>query len=224
MMGLSSMRCSLLAGAMMLAYAVAVESQGPTFKLGRTPTERELHPADAAIGPDGKGLPPGRGTAKQGVITFSARGCSRCHGSTGTEGPGPRLVGSPGPRIVGGPGPRQGGGPGGNQGVERYPFAAMIWSYINQMMPLDLQQQVVKFGYIPGRLPPAGPTLSCCLIPDEVYGLTGYLLYRNGIIREDEVMDADSLPKVQMPNRDSYIPPPFIDTVWKPGMRQAHIR
>ena len=109
MMGLSSMRCSPLAVAMMLAYPVAAEAQGPTFKLGRTPTERELRPADAAIGPDGKGLPPGRGTAKEGAITFRARGCSRCHGSTGTEGPGPRLVGSPGPRLAGAPGPAKAG-------------------------------------------------------------------------------------------------------------------
>ena len=220
MMGLSSMRCSLLAVAMMLAYAVAAEAQGPTFKLGRTPTEQELRPADAAIGPDGKGLPPGRGTAKDGALTYSARGCAKCHGSTGTEGPGPRLVRGEG---GGRPGPGLGAPPSG-EGIASHPFATMIWSYINQMMPLDLQRQVVNFGYIPGRLPPRGPTGSCCLTPDEVYGLTGYLLYRNGIIREDEVMDADSLPKVQMPNRDSYIPPPFIDTVWKPGMRQAHIR
>jgi hypothetical protein len=101
----------------------------------------------------------------------------------------------------------------------------MIWSFINQMMPLDLQMQHAKLGFIPGRVPASGGILyePCCLKPDEVYALTAYLLYRNGIIREDEVMDAGSLPKVQMPNRDTYAPPPFLDTPWKRGLRQAEV-
>ena len=64
MMGSFSMRCSLIAVvfvALILVHGVAVEAQGPTFKLGTTPTEGELQPADAAIGPDGEGLPPGQG-------------------------------------------------------------------------------------------------------------------------------------------------------------------
>ena len=99
MMGSFSMRCSLIAVvfvALILVHGVAVEAQGPTFKLGTTPTEGELQPADAAIGPDGEGLPPGQGTAKEGTITYSARGCGKCHGSTGSEGPGPELVGPQG--------------------------------------------------------------------------------------------------------------------------------
>ena len=210
MKGTSSMRCSLLlAVALMLVHGVAVWAQGPTFKLGRTPTEGDLRPADAAIGPDGEGLPPGRGTAKEGATTFTARGCAKCHGSTGSEGPGPVLVG-----------PR-----GQNEGMARYPFATMVWSFINQMMPLDLQMQHAKLGFIPGRVPSSGGILyePCCLKPDEVYAVTAYLLYRNGVVREDEVMDANSLPKVQMPNRDTYAPPPFLDTMWKPGMRQAQV-
>ena len=209
MMGSFSMRCSLIAVALMLVHGVAVEAQGPTFKLGTTPTEGDLRPADAAIGPDGEGLPLGRGTAKEGALTYRARGCARCHGSTGTEGPGPELVGPQGE----------------NEGIASHPFATMIWSYINQMMPLDLQMQHAKLGFIGGRAPSLGGILyePCCLKPDEVYALTAYLLYRNGIVREDEVMDADSLPSVQMPARDAYLPPPFLDTMWKPGMRQAQV-
>ena len=57
------------------------------------------------------------------------------------------------------------------------------------------------------------------LTPDEVYRLTAYVLYRNDIIQEDDVMDAKSLPQVRMPKRDAYVPPPFSE--WKPGLRQA---
>lgn len=43
------------------------------------------------------------------------------------------------------------------------------------------------------------------LSDDEVYALTAYLLFLNGIIAEDEVMDAQTLAEVRMPNRDSFI-------------------
>ena len=56
-----------------------------------------------------------------------------------------------------------------------------------------------------------------------MYALTAYLLYRNGIVGEDEVMDAGNLADVQMPLRGAYLPPPFLDTPWKPGMRQAEV-
>jgi cytochrome c len=53
------------------------------------------------------------------------------------------------------------------------------------------------------------------LTSDEVYSLTAYLLYRNGITQEGDVMDAKSLPQVQMPGRDTHVPPPFSE--WKLG-------
>jgi cytochrome c len=212
MKGSLSMRASSrLVLALVLIYGAGVGAQMPTFKLGRTPTEAELRPADAAIGPDGEGLPAGRGTAKEGETTYRARGCSKCHGPTGTEGPGPVLVAR---ESV-------------NEGVARYPFAPMIWSWINQMMPLDLQMQHQKLGFIP-RFAAAGGTgilyEPCCMKPEEVYAVTAYLLYRNGIIREDEVMDANSLPKVQMPRRDAFAVLPFLDATWKPGMRHTKSR
>ncbi|HEY5622712.1 MAG TPA: cytochrome c, partial [Gammaproteobacteria bacterium] len=43
------------------------------------------------------------------------------------------------------------------------------------------------------------------LTDDEVYALTAYMLHVNGIIEEDEVMNAETLPRVQMPNRDGFI-------------------
>ena len=44
------------------------------------------------------------------------------------------------------------------------------------------------------------------LTADEVYSLTGFLLYRNDIVKEDAVMDRETLPKVQMPNRNGFVP------------------
>lgn len=76
--------------------------------------------------------------------------------------------------------------------IAYFPFAPMIWDYIRRAMPYDR----------PGTL-----------TADESYALTAFLLYRNGIIQENEVMDAKSLPKVQMPHRSEYREP----APWKPG-------
>ena len=205
----SSMRCRLVVAAMTLSCCVTAAAQEPTYNLGRAPTEEELRPADAAIGPDGEGLPAGRGTAKEGAMIWIARGCSACHGSTGLEGPGPRLL----ERTPGGRYPRIAN--------TQHPFAPLIWSYINQMMPLDRQHEHVSLRRFTSSVWTDAPA-PCCLTPDEVYGLTAYLLHRSGIIEEDDVMNATSLPQVRMPNRDSYVPPPFSE--WKPGMRQAKIK
>ena len=42
------------------------------------------------------------------------------------------------------------------------------------------------------------------LTDDETYALTAHLLHLNGIIGADDTMDAQSLPAVEMPNRDNF--------------------
>ena len=66
-----------------------------------------------------------------------------------------------------------------------YPYATIAWDYINRAMPANK----------PGSLS-----------ADEVYAVTAFLLFKNGIIQESDVMDAKSLPKVQMPNRNGFVP------------------
>ena len=73
------------------------------------------------------------------------------------------------------------------------PYATTIWDYIHRAMPIGKEGT---------------------LTPNEVYSLTAYLLYKNGVIKEDEVLDQRSLPKVKMPNRNGFALPPE----WKPGM------
>ena len=46
------------------------------------------------------------------------------------------------------------------------------------------------------------------LKPPDVYAAVAYILNFNGIIRENQVIDATSLPKIVMPNRDGFIPDP----------------
>ena len=79
----------------------------------------------------------------------------------------------------------------------RAPYATVVWDYINRGMPLNREGT---------------------LTADEVYALTAYLLYVNDVIPEDEVLDAQSLPEVKMPNRDGFAPLPE----WKPGAPRLH--
>src|SRR6266850_459346 len=61
------------------------------------------------------------------------------------------------------------------------------------------------------ELPPGSGTAK------EVYAATAYVLYRNEVIKETDVLDARSLPKVKMPNRDNFIP---AQPGWKPGEKR----
>ncbi len=58
---------------------------------------------------------------------------------------------------------------------------------------------------LPAAAPAMPYTQSHSLSADEVYAITAYLLHLNGITRESDVMNAETLPKVRMPNRDNFI-------------------
>jgi mono/diheme cytochrome c family protein len=163
------------------ALADAQIQASPYNNVGRTPTDEEVRAWDIAIGTDGKELPPGSGTAKQGAKIFSSK-CAVCHGAN--------LEGSQlAPRLVGGEGTLTTLHPVMTVG-NYFPFATTVWDYIHRAMPRFQEG-----------------TLGA----DDVYSLTAYLLYRNNIIKETDAMDATSLPKVQMPNRYGFVPPDLGD-------------
>jgi S-disulfanyl-L-cysteine oxidoreductase SoxD len=167
-------------------------TQAPTYGLGRTPSAEEIRAWDIAISPTGKELPSGQGTAKEGAVLYVRKGCGGCHGVTGSGAHAPTLISRKGTQTAASvPCLAPCVNDANTMGVHS-PFATTIWDYINRGMPLG------KEG-----------TLS----PNEVYALTAFLLYKNDVIKEDEVMDAQSLPKVKMPNRDGFAVPP----AWKHG-------
>ena len=76
----------------------------------------------------------------------------------------------------------------GDEALRRRFFATSIWDFIHRYMP-----PMKRTRWDQGGL----------LNPDEVYALTAFLLYQNRIIGETEILDAQSLPQVHMPNRPS---------------------
>jgi cytochrome c len=107
--------------------------------------------------------------------------CERCHGPAGEGGVGARLVGGQGTLAT--PRPLKTVG-------SFWPYATTLWDYINRAMPFDE----------PGRL-----------TSSEVYAAVAYVLYLNAIVGDDSVMNATSLPKVRMPNRDGFVADPRPD-------------
>jgi len=107
--------------------------------------------------------------------------CARCHG--------PKGEGDVGAALVGGQGTLRTARPLKTVG-SFWPYATTLWDYVNRAMPFDR----------PGLLQ-----------PPEVYAAVAFVLNLNGIIEEDRVMDATSLPKVQMPNRDGFVADPRPD-------------
>jgi cytochrome c len=69
--------------------------------------------------------------------------------------------------------------------IAAWPYATTIWDFINRAMP-RFNEGTLK--------------------PDQVYSLTAFLLFRSGIIKEDEIMDAKSVTELQMPYRNAYVP------------------
>jgi S-disulfanyl-L-cysteine oxidoreductase SoxD len=176
------MRCSLnllLPVIILAAPAVALAQSQPRFNVGTPLSQQEIKSFDFMIGPEGKELPPGHGGPKEGAAVFAKR-CQVCHGQNGEGGAVRRLVlGSPGNPHRGTFKPDE------RSALSYYPHAVVVWDYINRAMPASN----------PGSL-----------TPDEVYSVVAFLFYRNGIIQETDVMDAKTLPKVEMPNRNGFVP------------------
>ena len=170
----------LLAGLIIVfTVAPAAWAQLPTYGVGRAPSSEEIKAWDLTIPADGRGLPAGSGTSKLGEAVYLRR-CAACHGK---EGEPPKY--NPGFTVLfGGRGTLATDKPVLTVG-SFWQHAPTLWSYIRRTQPFDE----------PG-----------VLTPDEVYAVTAYLLHRNGIIGENDVMDATTLPKVRMPNRDGFVP------------------
>jgi S-disulfanyl-L-cysteine oxidoreductase SoxD len=159
----------------LISIARAGDAPGNTPGLGKPISEADIKPWDISIMPDGSNLPPGSGTAAQGAKLYADKGCNLCHGDNGKGGPNPALVGNP---------PLTGD-------VAALKTIANFWAW-----PTTL------FDYIRRAMPwPAPHTLT----DDEVYALCAYIFAANNLIQQDEVMNAQTLPKVKMPNHDNFI-------------------
>lgn len=148
--------------------------------LGVDPTSAELA-RYFSYPADGRGLPPGSGTYAQGQKVYQAK-CAACHGA--------KLEGTKiGDRLIGGRGTLVNDSPARSpvKTVESYwPYATTLFDYVKRAMPFNA----------PGSLSDA-----------EVYSVVAYVLGEANIVGKDQVVDAKTLPQVQMPNRNGFVSP-----------------
>lgn len=147
----------------------------PIPGIGRAATPEEIAGWDIAVGGDGRRLPAGRGSVRDGEELYLTH-CAACHGDFG-EGVDrwPALIGGRGTlntdqarRTVG----------------SYWQHAPAVFDYVRRAMPYTQPQSLTN---------------------DEYYAITAYILHLNELLPEDAVLDADGLRAVRMPNRDGFI-------------------
>ena len=65
-----------------------------------------------------------------------------------------------------------------------WPYASTLFDFIRRAMPANAPKS---------------------LTDEETYQLAAYVLYLNGLVAEDEIMNAQTLPQVRMPNAEGFI-------------------
>ena len=144
------------------------------FNIGREATAQEIAGWDIDVRPDGQGLPPGQGSAKDGEEVYMNK-CAACHGEFG-EGAGRWPV------LAGGKGTLKTDDPSKTVG-SYFPYLASVFDYVRHAMPFGDAQSMSN---------------------DELYSVTAYLLFLNDIVEEDFVLSKETFGKVKMPNVDGF--------------------
>jgi len=167
-----------LSASLGLASAANSQETATHYGFGTAVTQAELGKY-FSIPPDGRGLPAGSGKAADGAKVY-AENCAACHAGK-LEGNPAKGIG--GDKLIGGRGSLATKTP--VKTVESYwPYATTLFDYVKRAMPFSA----------PGSL-----------TDDEVYAVVAYILTEAKIIKPTDVMNAQTLPKVAMPNKDGFI-------------------
>lgn len=171
----------LLGGTLATTPVVEVSAQQVAAKssarlgLGRPALLEEIKAWDTDVRSDGKGLPAGKGTAKQGDVVFQEK-CASCHGEFG-EGAG-RF-----PVLAGGRGTLKADRPDKTVG-SFWPDVSTFFDYVKRAMPFGNAQS---------------------LTDDEVYALTAYVLSMNDIIKDENFeLNEKNFASIKMPNAAAF--------------------
>lgn len=169
------MRSTLIITSLLLITQPVTAQQS---RFGVPATKADIDKSFWSVFPDGEFLPEGEGNAALGKELFEYN-CNMCHNLPGENDPTKNEIG----KLFGVKDKR--GKTNLQQTIGSYwPYPTTVFDYIRRAMPLIAPMSLTN---------------------SEYYSLTAYLLYENGIIAEDQIMNKDTLPKVQMPNKDGFV-------------------
>lgn len=145
------------------------------LNIGRDVTPQELAGWDIDIRPDGQGLPPGKGTVKDGEQLYMTH-CAACHGEFGeSAGRWPILSGGSGSLASHDPVKSIG---------SYWPYASTVMDYIRRSMPFGNAQSLTN---------------------NELYALTAYVLYLNDVVKsEDFELNETNFRTIKLPNEPNF--------------------
>jgi cytochrome c len=165
----------ILALAATLALSSLALAQGAKkVGLGRAALPEEVAAWDIDVRPDGLGLPPGKGSVKDGEDLYLTH-CAACHGEFG------EAVGR-WPVLVGGQGSLKHEQPEKTIG-SYWPYASTTFDYIKRAMPYGNARS---------------------LTDDEIYAITAWLLNQNGVVKDDFVLSKENFTSVKLPNEPAF--------------------
>jgi S-disulfanyl-L-cysteine oxidoreductase SoxD len=163
------------AGMTLVVLAASALAESKKLNIGREATSNEIAGWDIAIRPDGRGLPPGKGTVKEGEALYLER-CAACHGEFGeSAGRWPILSGGNGTLSSHDPVKSIG---------SYWPYASTVMDYIRRSMPFGNAQSLTN---------------------DELYAVTAYVLYLNDVIKDEEFeLNRENFTKLKLPNEPNF--------------------
>lgn len=164
---------ALLLGCTTIAHAQSAKPQ--SYGIGAPATAAQIAGWDIDVRPDGAGLPPGKGSVRDGEKVYLER-CAACHGEFGeSAGRWPQLAQGKGTLATHDPVKTVG---------SYFPYAASFFDYIRRAMPFGDAQSLSN---------------------DEVYAVTAFILNLNDIVDDKFVLSKETWSKVKMPNEGGFV-------------------
>jgi cytochrome c len=143
--------------------------------IGREVTPEEIAGWDIDIRPDGQGLPPGKGSVKEGEALYLER-CAACHGEFGESA-------GRWPIVMGGAGSLASHDPVKSVG-SYWPYASTVFDYVRRTMPFGNAQS---------------------LSDDELYAITAHVLWLNDIVKDENFeLNANNFTSIKLPNEHGF--------------------
>jgi cytochrome c len=165
---------AIIAILMLITFSTSANAGERTLGIGRAATPAEVAGWDIDVRPDGQGLPPGKGSVKEGEEVYTAR-CAACHGEFGES------IGR-WPQVAGGTGSLASDDPIRTVG-SYFPYLSSVFDYVRHAMPFGDSQSLGN---------------------DELYAVVAYMLFLNDIVGDTFVLSKETFAQVKMPNQDGF--------------------